>query len=111
MNETPETPELEPIPTPKLLRPFLVLTISTVILYASVLGMAIWTFSTGQSNKQVLCAVKAEHERDIRNSVKFLEENPEGIPPSISAELIRQGIADDRQTLQAFEGLECPSDP
>lgn len=111
MSATPdETPEPELIPTPKFLRPFLVLTISTVVLYASVLGMAIWTFSTGQSNKVVLCALKAEHERDIRNSLKFLEENPEGIP-GISADLIARGIADDRQTLEAFEDLDCPSDP
>lgn len=108
MNEIPdETPEPK---QPKNLRPILILTLLTVFLYVAVLGMAAWNFTTSQSNQGVLCALKEEHERDIRNSLKFLKENPEGIPPSITAELIRQGIADDRQTLTAFEGLHCSSE-
>lgn len=100
-------PELKRV---KFLRPILILTILTVVMYVSQIGLAVWNFSVIQQNKTVLCGLKSEHERDIRNSVKFLKENPEGIPPSITAELIRQGIADDRQTLKAFDDLTCPLD-
>lgn len=79
MNKIPDE-TLEP-EQPKKLRAVLILTILTVILYASVITLMIWNYSTVQSNRGVLCALKAEHERDIRNSTQFLKDNPEGIPP------------------------------
>lgn len=96
-------------PEPRHLTPFLVLTIATVVLYVSVLVMAIWNFNTSHSNHEVLCALKAARQRDIVAGEKFLIDNPKGIE-GISAELIQLSIDDDKQVLKSFASLDCPSD-
>lgn len=53
-----------------------------------------------------LCALRADLDKRIASSERFLRKNPEGIP-GIPASVIRQGLENSRRTRAALEILNC----
>lgn len=54
-----------------------------------------------------VCNLRADQIRRIRNTERFLEEHPEGIP-GISPELLLQDLAERRKVVVALDPLKCP---
>jgi hypothetical protein len=97
------------------------LTIATVVLYLMLAGVGAFLIVSlnSQQNKlqQVtdtttgaLCAFVHDLERRVETTVQFLEENPDGVG-ALSAAVIRQSLANQRQTLVSLESLQCPPEP
>jgi len=56
--------------------------------------------------KHALCVLRGDLETRINSSTKFLQEHPEGIP-GIRPKLIRDGIQNQRRTVNALRSLNC----
>lgn len=83
-----------------------ILLIATVVLYLGVLGIAVWTWSTANTNNDALCALRVDLQKRVANSQTFLKENPEGIP-GISVRIVQDGIENQQRTISALSGLSC----
>lgn len=60
----------------------------------------------GKEAHDGLCALKRDYEQRIEASLKFLRENPKGIP-GIPASLIRNTVRNQQATLDALARLRC----
>lgn len=59
------------------------------------------------STNEALCAVRLNFEQRIESSEEFLREHPEGFA-GVSAEEIIRSINEEKQTLRALSGIDCP---
>lgn len=73
----------------------------TLMLYTSV-SIA----GNSAQTHDALCALKLDLEVRHTNGVKFLKDNPDGIP-GISAEQIQQSLDNQQSTLDALASLDC----
>jgi hypothetical protein len=87
-----------------------VLTAATVVLYIVVGGLSIWTYRDSHSNRDALCALRADLQARIQTSTTFLVEHPEGVA-GIPAKTIRDGIINQQRTVNALSGLSCGEQP
>jgi len=101
-------------PTQKALKQ---LTRWTVVLYLLLAFVAGGAFIARQSdlsrveaqssrNVAAFCALRGDLERRIRESQRFLDEHPNGIP-GIPPEQIRDGLRAQRQTVRALSVVVC----
>lgn len=83
----------------------------------SVMGLMVWQAvrlsgnaaqlrTVANETHDSLCAFKMDLERRYVTGVKFLGENPDGIP-GISGEQIQQSLTNQKATLSSLENLDC----
>lgn len=112
------------MPTTEIDRKLAVLTawvaagLCFILVFAiSVMGLMVWQAARLSQNAQgleevatetheSLCAFKMDLERRYETGIKFLGDNPDGIP-GISAEQIQNSLTNQKATLSALETLDC----
>lgn len=82
------------------------LVIATVVLAVVLLGSVVWVYVNANVTGDALCALRGDLERRVETSKDFLVEHPKGIP-GISAQTIKQGLANQQRTITALSGLNC----
>jgi len=100
-------------PTPHELRSALRrLVIATVVLYAALAGVVTVGFLNARSQRAdltaALCRIRTDQEQRIAASERFIEENPRGID-GLTPALIRQGIREAQEAVDALATLDCGS--
>jgi hypothetical protein len=105
------------IPPSSLQQAFRKLELATVGLFLVVVLLAGYVYFSGIAARQriaeiahdtnrALCTLRTDLEQRVEQSRNFLEENPDGVP-GIPASLIRNGIANQENTIEALSGLDC----
>ena len=69
-------------------------------------GFVAWQLHTASSTHSALCALKTDLVVRVQAGEDFLAEHPDGIP-GLPASLIRNGISNQKKTIEALRGLEC----
>ena len=82
------------------------LVAATVVLYVALAGLGLWVYSEADSNGDALCALRADLEKRVESSQQFLIDHPDGIA-GIPARTIREGIENQRRTIDALGDLSC----
>lgn len=83
-----------------------VLTAATVVLYLIVGGVSALNYHNQSVTEDALCALRADLERRVEGSEKFLKEHPNGIK-GISRATILTGIKNQEATIKALNSLSC----
>lgn len=83
---------------------------ATVVLYLGLFVLAYWGYTISRTNTRALCAVRADSERRVNDSVVFLKENPNGIP-GISVEQLKRSTDNATRTMKALSNLDCDPVP
>lgn len=109
----------------KLQQSLRTLVIITVILFMMCIGIATAgiLYAIDQNNKtdqivqenrsvaittnRAICTLRADFERRVDESKKFLQQHPEGIP-GISPQTIQTGIDNTQSTIDALSVVQCP---
>jgi hypothetical protein len=78
----------------------------TIVLYIVMILLAGWTFRQAHRNKDALCALRGDAQSRIETSQQFLIQNHNGIP-GVSAEQLKNSIANSVRTVQALSNLKC----
>lgn len=111
---TEESEEVEAVAKPSILKKIgeslksavLSLIIATAILYLTVIGATIYTYSQTHSTTQAVCALRSDLESRTASGEKFLKEHPKGIP-GVPARTIEEGIHNQDRSIRALSGLSC----
>jgi hypothetical protein len=82
------------------------LVVATVVLYVFLGAAVLWTNHEAGVTRDALCALRGDLERRVASSERFLVEHPVGVP-GIPASTIREGIINQRRTINALAGLSC----
>jgi hypothetical protein len=90
------------------------IAIATVVLYVllCVAGVAVYlqiriSVRENETARKGLCALRADLGRRQLSSLEFLKAHPNGIP-GIPASVIRNGVDNTAQTLEALQVVKCP---
>lgn len=85
-------------------------TVRSAVITAVVVIFAVFSVATGNARAQqthdTLCVFYEDLNTRYTDGLKFLADNPEGIP-GISAAQIQQSLDNQQQTLEALSGLGC----
>lgn len=110
-------PDKDPAIREQLLHSIKMLTRATIALFISILLVTSLGFYEANREREALeketertvsalCAFTHDLQVRYDNGVKFLEDNPEGIP-GLSAEFIQNQLNNQQRTLTALGGLPC----
>lgn len=83
-----------------------VLVVATVILYAGLIAVSVWTYNGAASNRDALCALREDVEKRVATSEGFLAANPKGVA-GIDAAALKTSIANSKRTIEALSGINC----
>lgn len=84
------------------------LTIATAVLYLALVAGGIKVYLDQKNTTETLCTLRDDLRTRVDASINFLTEHPEGIP-GISPKTILEGIENQRKTIVALNGLNCPT--
>lgn len=88
-----------------------VLVVLTLVLYFGVAGLAIKTYSDSRRTEKSLCTLRTDLKKQVRASVAFLADHPEGLPKAgITAKQILDGVRARQSTIKALDRLNCPAE-
>jgi hypothetical protein len=79
---------------------------TAIVTIASLFVLIIIAFWQADINREALCTFRADLQARVQTSEDFLEKNPEGFP-GFPAQTIKQGIDNQRQTVEALSALNC----
>ena len=85
----------------------LLAVVGTLVILFLLVRLTIRVGDNQTANTQALCALRADYQKRIDTSRKFLVTHPRGIP-GISAGVIRTGIVNSQRTVTALGPLTCP---
>lgn len=85
------------------------LAIATVILYVALCAAGIKVYLDQRNTTESLCTLRTDLRLRVDSSIEFLKEHPQGIP-GIPAKTILDGIQNQRKSIIALNGLNCPED-
>lgn len=64
------------------------------------------TYTQANETHRSLCTLRGDLERRVDASIRFLAENPRGIP-GVPVRVIQDGVANQQRTIAALRGLNC----
>jgi len=79
----------------------------TVVNSAGAVGLYVQGQERANQTTDALCALRHDLQVRIDGSREFLADHPHGIP-GVSAKTIRDGIDNQRRTIVALSGIDCP---
>lgn len=82
------------------------------VMVNSAASVLLWRSATAQIDANnrttvAVCELRADLERRVRSSTRFLQEHPDGIP-GIPARTIRDSLENQQRTISALRDLKCP---
>lgn len=99
--------ELDPVEILRSMRRTLRgLVIATAVLFILFGGVVFYVWTNAEQNHSALCALRADLEERVADSVDFLVEHPEGAFGFTPAE-IQDGIDNQTRTIKALDTLSC----
>lgn len=82
------------------------LVLATVVLYLALGGIALKSAMDSHSTHSALCTLRGDLQVRVTSSLKFLSDNPRGLP-GIPVQVIRDSIANQQRTILALDSLNC----
>lgn len=85
--------------------------VKIVVIFA-LLGLTVaasvyYVYTTSNTNKDALCAMRYDAERRVELAEEFLRDNPDGIP-GLSIDSLRRSTNNAKQTAKALSSIDCP---
>lgn len=87
-----------------------VLVTLTVVLYVALIGLVAYVYDGANTNRDALCALRADLEKRVESSRTFLLANPKGVS-GIPASIVQEQIVNQERTITALAGISCPAPP
>jgi hypothetical protein len=84
------------------------LALATVLLYLILGGLWLKVYLDQKNTTKTLCTLRDDLRKRVDASVNFLADHPNGVP-GIPAKTILDGIKNQRDTIIALNGLDCPT--
>lgn len=82
------------------------LMIATAVLYFMLVAGGLKVYLDSRNTTQTLCSLRQDLEVRVAGSIKFLQENPNGIP-GVPVKTIAEQIANQQRTIDALKNLDC----
>lgn len=90
-----------------LRRTLRVLIVATLVLYIIMISFMIWTWSTGHTSKNALCAIRLNAQVQLDQGKEFLKDHPNGLPGLASPDDLQNNIDNYSATVTALSNLNC----